>query len=85
MINRAMRMRCRSLAVAVIGIVLGVAFPGAASARVWVGFGVPLFVGPPAYYPPPTYYPAAAYYARPVQAWIPAHWQNGYWVPGHYS
>ena len=58
-------------------------------ARLWLGYGVyapPVVVAPPpAYYPPPTYYPAPAYYAPPVRAWIPAHWQNGYWVPGHYS
>jgi hypothetical protein len=40
---------------------------------------------PPAYYPAPSYYPAPAYYAPPVRAWIPPHWRNGYWVPGHYS
>jgi hypothetical protein len=53
------------------------------------GYGVyapPVVVAPPAaYYPSPTYYPAPAYYAPPVRAWIPAHWQAGYWVPGHYS
>ena len=43
-----------------------------ASARVWVGFGFPFYVGPPAYYPPPAILPAAgllpaaaAYYRAP--------------------
>ena len=42
---------------------------------------------PPAYYAPPTAYyaPYPAYYTPPPHAWIPAHWQNGYWVPGHSS
>ena len=78
MINRVMRNRCCSLALAAFGIVLGglVALSSPANARVWVGVGLPLYVGPPAYYPPPVaYYP-------PQRAWIPPHWQGGYWVPG---
>ena len=50
------------------------------------GYAPPVVVAPPpAYYPAPSYYPAPAYYAPPVRAWIPPHWRNGYWVPGHYS
>ncbi len=40
-------------------------FPAPAHARVLVGFGFPLFVGPPAYYPPPVYYPPPPYYPPP--------------------
>jgi hypothetical protein len=42
---------------------------------------------PPAYYAPPpaAYYPPpAAYYAPPQRVWIPAHWDSGYWVQGHW-
>jgi hypothetical protein len=42
-----------------------VAVPGPAHARVFVGFGFPLFVGPPAYYPPPIYYPPPPFYPPP--------------------
>jgi hypothetical protein len=38
------------------------AVPGPAHARVFVGFGFPLYFGPPAYYPPPVYYPPPPYY-----------------------
>ena len=57
----------------------------------WHGYGwgpgffvPPIVVAPP---PPPAYYapPAYSYYAPPARAWIPAHWQNGYWGPGHWS
>ena len=64
MIHSAMRALRRPLAVATfsvgLGTLAGLAHP--AMARVWVGFGFPLFVGPPAYYPPPVYYPPPAYY-----------------------
>ena len=43
-----------------------------AAARIWVGFGFPLYFGPPVYYPPPTYYappPAPAYNAPPPAAY----------------
>ena len=47
-----------------------VGLPQPAKARVWIGFGFPLFVGlpayyPPAYYPPPVYYPPPTYYPPP--------------------
>jgi hypothetical protein len=44
-----------------------------ASARVWIGFGLPgIYVGPPAYYyPPPVYYPPPAYYPPPPAAYAP--------------
>ena len=42
-----------------------------AQARVFIGFGFPLYYGPPAYYPPPpVYYPPPAYYPPP-QAYYP--------------
>ena len=54
----------RALALAALGGVLAgvLAVPGRAQARVFIGFGFPLFVGPPAYYPPPVYYPPPPYY-----------------------
>jgi hypothetical protein len=48
----------------------------------WGGVGVYV---PPVYVAPPAYYPGPAYYAPPQRAWIPPHWENGYWVPGHWS
>ena len=39
-----------------------------AAARVWIGFGFPLYFGPPVYYPPPVSYPPPAYYAPPPPA-----------------
>ena len=54
---------------AALGVALGglASLPGPASARVWIGFGFPLFVGPPAYYyPPPAYYPPPYYYPPPA-------------------
>jgi hypothetical protein len=87
MINRVMRIRCRPVALAVFGIALGglAALPAPAKARVWVGFGFPLVVGPPAYpypppayyYPPPAYYPPPPYYGAPPYA--------GYAPPPGYS
>lgn len=38
-----------------------------AQARVWVGIGVPLYVGP-GYYPPPVYYPPPPVYYTPPPA-----------------
>jgi hypothetical protein len=51
-----------------------VAVPGPAHARVFVGFGFPLFVGPPAYYPPPVYYPPPPYYPPPYYPPPPAYY-----------
>ena len=68
MMFRMIRVACRPIALAAFGLVLTglVALPNPASARVWVGFGFPLVVGPPAYYPPPPYYyPPPAYYPPP--------------------
>jgi hypothetical protein len=67
MVNRMARSLCRPIALAALGFVAGglVSLPSPASARVWVGFGFPLF-GPPAYYyPPPAYYPPPVYYPPP--------------------
>jgi hypothetical protein len=57
----------RALALAVLGALLAgiLAVPGPAQARVFIGFGFPLFVGPPAYYPPPMYYPPPPYFPPP--------------------
>jgi hypothetical protein len=62
----------RPLTIAVFAIVLGgiAGVSAPAHARVWIGFGFPLF-GPPAYYPPPVYYPPPAYYPPPP-AYYPA-------------
>ena len=90
MIDGVMRIRCRSLALAAFGIVLGglVALSSPANARVWVGVGFPFYVGPPAYYPPPAYYyppppvyyPPPAYYGGP-----PAPPYSSYPAPPGYS
>ena len=57
----------RPLVLLALGVLLGGIFglPGSANARVFVGFGFPLYFGPPAYYPPPVYYPPPAYYPPP--------------------
>jgi len=47
---------------AVLALCAGLA--GQAHARIFVGVGVPLFVGPPLIVPPPVYYPP--YYAPPM-------------------
>lgn len=65
----------RPLVWATFGVVLVglVGLPQPAKARVWIGFGFPLFVGPPAYYPPPVYYPPPAYYPPPPYYASPAY------------
>jgi hypothetical protein len=82
------------LAIAGLAAIGIAALPGKAEAwwrggccAVGIGIGLPpVVVGPPAYYPPPTYYPPpVAYYPPPQRAWIPPHWQGGYWVPGHWG
>jgi hypothetical protein len=83
------------LAVAGLAAIGITALPGKAEAwwrggwgccRVGIGvFVPPIVVAPPVYAPPPVYYaPPPAYY--PAQrAWIPPHWEGGYWVPGHWA
>ena len=71
----------RPLAWAALAAVLAgiVAAPQPAQARVFVGFGFPLYFGPPAYYPPPVYYPPPYYppanypppYYPPPQGYYP--------------
>lgn len=47
-------------------LVAGLALPSnPAQARIWVGFGFPLYYPPPAYYPPPVYAPPPVIYAPP--------------------
>ena len=59
MINRVFRaLRARACHRGVRGRP-GRTAPQPAVARVWVGFGFPLYVGPPAYYPPPVLLSAA--------------------------
>jgi hypothetical protein len=76
MIGRMMRGLRRPLAWAAFGVAAAAlaALPTPASARVWIGFGFPLFVGPPAYYypPPAYYYPPPAYYYPPPAYYPPA-------------
>ena len=39
---------------------------------------------PPVYYNQPApYYPSA--YPANYTVWVPDHWENGYWIPGHYA
>jgi len=54
---------------------------------VGIGIGIPpIVVAPPAYYaPPPVYYAPPPYYGYGQRAWIPGHWQGGYWVPPHWG
>lgn len=62
-----------------LGIAVGLCYP--ASARVWIGFGFPLYAGPPAYYyPPPVYYPPPAYYPPP-----PAYYYGAPAAPPRYT
>jgi hypothetical protein len=57
------------------GIGIGIALPPVVIAP------APVYVAPPAYYAPPP----VAYYPPPAgQVWVAPHWQNGYWVPGHW-
>jgi hypothetical protein len=77
---------CAVVGLAAIGLV---AMPGQANAwwynHGW-GYGVGVYVPPVVVAPAPVYYPAPSYYyAPPVRAWIPAHYQNGYYIPGHWS
>jgi len=58
-------LRWTSLAAIGAGLLLSACLPGAAQARVFVGFGFPMFYGPPVYAPPPVYYPPPMYYAPP--------------------
>jgi hypothetical protein len=73
----------RVLVVTALGALFagGLAIPRPAQARVFVGFGFPLFVGPPAYYPPPVYYPPPPYYPSPYYPPPPAY----YPPPASYS
>jgi hypothetical protein len=56
-----------------------------AEARVFIGFGFPLYYGPPAYYPPPPvyypppqpYYPPPQAYSSPPANYAPAPQQSG--------
>ena len=60
--------RCLALALLLAPFVLA----GQAQARVFIGFGFPLYFGPPAYYPPPpVYYPPPAYYPPPQPYYPP--------------
>jgi hypothetical protein len=64
----------RTIATAVFGALLaGLTVPVPAHARVFVGFGFPLYFGPPAYFPPPYYPPyfPPAYYPPPPQPYYP--------------
>jgi hypothetical protein len=68
------------LAGLLVAVVCGLAAPGAAEARGFVGFGFGVPLGPPAYYPPPpvyyaplppVYYPPPAYYYPPPAYYPP--------------
>ena len=49
------------------------------------GWGVGVYVPPVVVAPAPVYYPAPAYYAPPSRVWVPAHYEYGYYVPGHWG
>jgi hypothetical protein len=89
MINRIFRMLRGALAIALRGALAIAAFGGVlvglsdpATARVWVGFGFPLYVAPPTYYPPPAYYPPPVYYSPPAYYPPPA---PAYYPPPAYA
>ena len=78
------RSAARLLPVAAVS--LGVAaLPGAAQARVFVGFGfgAPYYAPPPVYAPPAYYYPPPAY-APPPQPYEPATGYGGTCYAGPY-
>jgi len=72
MIKMMPKHRLRSIGLAAICAGLLV-FAGlsSAQARVFFGFGMPLYFGPPVYAPPPVYYPPPAYYAPPPVVYAP--------------
>jgi hypothetical protein len=82
MISRVIRALHGPLPLAGLALTLaGLSQP--ASARVWVGFGFPLYFGPPVYYPPPVYYsPPPPYYQPPPYYPPPAY---SYAPPGPYN
>lgn len=53
------------------GLLISAGAATQAQARVFVGFGFPLFFGPPVYAPPPVYYRPPIYYPPP--AYYPAY------------
>lgn len=66
MIKKLPKHVLRTISLAAIGAGLLVSTGIAtAQARVFFGFGMPLYYGPPVYAPPPVYYPPPAYYAPP--------------------
>lgn len=54
-------------------LVVGASAVYASKIRVQIGFSSPAVY----YGPPPSFYGSQIVY-------IPSHWENGYWVPGHY-
>ena len=83
--------RAAAVAAVTAALILPLALPRAAQAW-WVrpGFGVvvgvpgPIVVPPPFYAPPPVAYPPPVYYRPYGPVCVPAHWVNGYFVPGHW-
>lgn len=76
-----------SISKSIIGAVLALLSVNSCfAARIVVGVGAPYY---PPYNPPyietynPPYYEAPPY-AVEARAWVPDHWENGYWIPGHY-
>ena len=54
-----------ALAALAAGLLLSAGLTTAAQARVFFGFGFPLYYGPPVYPPPPVYVPPPVYYPPP--------------------
>ena len=67
MIRMLPKLRLRSVGLAAFsaGLLVSAAAVAPAQARVFFGFGVPLYFGPPVYAPPPVYYPPPPYYYAP--------------------
>ncbi len=74
---------------ATAGVVLGVVgLSRPADARIWIGFGFPLFVPAPVYYPPPAYYPPPPAYYPPPSGYYPppaSYAPPPYQPPGNYN
>ncbi len=61
------------------GVGIGLVLPPVVIAPPLVYAPAPVYAQPPAYYAP-----GYAYAPVPQRIWIPAHWQGGYWVQGHW-
>jgi hypothetical protein len=83
-ITRKITATCAVLGLAAIGVA---ADPAEANAwwRNYNGYGYGVYVPPVVVAPPAAYYARPpVYYAPPARMWIPAHYENGYYIPGYW-